>query len=151
MQGDRRGWVKNGTIYSPNASLEKANRNRMKAKRVTLTKEQRMWAAQTIVTKAAQLKQKIFALAVCGNHIHLLLQNINLPIGRVVSHYKHAVRLALQRNGFNGKLWTVGFDKRYCMNDRELDGKVSYIHTHKNTDAEILVSLPIHSAGHQVR
>jgi REP element-mobilizing transposase RayT len=151
LQGDRRGWMKNATIYSPNHSLEKVNRKRMKAKQVTLTKEQRMWSAQAIVTKAAQLKQKIFALAVCDNHIHLVLQNINLPIGRVVSHYKHAVRLALQRKGFNGKLWTGGFDKRYCMNDKELDGKVSYIQTHKNIDAEIIVSLPIHSAGYQVR
>jgi REP element-mobilizing transposase RayT len=104
----------------------------MKSARTTLTKEQRLFAAQAVKKEANTLNQKIFALAVCNNHIHLVAQNINLPIGQVVSHYKHAVRLALQEKGFEGKLWTQGFDKRYCMNNRELDARIVYVRKHKN-------------------
>ena len=132
LQGDRRGWVKNGEIYRPDTALENANLQQMRANQTTLTKEQRLFAAQAIKKEANKLNQEIFALAVCNNHIHLVVENINLPIGRVVSHYKHAVRLALQENGFEGKLWTQGFDKRYCMNTRELDAKIVYVCKHKN-------------------
>ena len=104
----------------------------MKAKKVTLTKEQTILINQTIIDEAKKLGQKIFALAVCNNHVHIVVQNINLAIGRVVSHYKHAARLALQEHGFEGKLWTRGFDKRYCMNTQELDAKIDYVRKHEN-------------------
>ena len=132
LQGDQRGWVKNGQIYRPDAELENANLQQMKTKSTILSKEQKLLAAQAITDEAAELKQKIFVLAVCSNHIHLVVQNINLPIGRVVSHYKNAVRLALQENGFASKLWTGGFDKRYCMNIQELDAKINYVRKHEN-------------------
>jgi REP element-mobilizing transposase RayT len=132
LQGDRRGWVKNGKVLRPNAELENVNLQQMKSARTTLTKEQRLFAAQAVKKEANTLNQKIFALAVCNNHIHLVAQNINLPIGQVVSHYKHAVRLALQEKGFEGKLWTQGFDKRYCMNNRELDARIVYVRKHKS-------------------
>ena len=139
LQGDRRRWVKNAQIYNANSALEDANRRQMKKNPTVLSKEQRVTVGRIITDEAVELKQKIFALAVCHNHIHLVVQNINLPIGRVVSHYKHAVRLALQEQGFQGKLWTRGFDKRYCMNDKELAGKIAYMRSHVNTDAEIII------------
>jgi REP element-mobilizing transposase RayT len=132
LQGDRRGWVKNGEIYHLNSVLENTNRQQMRAKTVTLAKEQKTVVTQAIIDEAKELGQKIFALAVCNNHVHIVLQNINLPIGRVVSHYKHAARLALQEQGFEGKLWTRGFDKRYCMNSKELDTKIDYVRKHEN-------------------
>ncbi len=147
LQGDRRGWVKNGEILRPNESLESVNRGQMKFGQTVLTKEQRISAVEAIMNEADGLKQKIFALAVCSNHIHLAAENINLPVGRVVSHYKNAARLILQEQGFNGKLWSQGFDKRYCMNEKELAAKIAYICEHKNTDAEVIVSPPIYSAG----
>ncbi|MBN1795444.1 MAG: transposase [Sedimentisphaerales bacterium] len=140
LQGDRRGWVKKGAIYDVNPALENVNRQQMKFRAVMLTKEQRICAVRAINDEAIGLGQKIYALVVCDNHIHLVAQNINLPIGRVVSHYKHAIRLALQKEGFNGKLWTKGFDKRYCMNDNELAVKIAYIRGHMNTNAEITIN-----------
>ena len=150
LQGDRRRWVKDGAIHEANPALENINRQNMKAKHVMLSKEQKIYAASAIIDKASELKQKVFALTVCSNHIHILLQNIDLSIGRVVSHYKHAIRLALQQQGFQGKLWTRGFDKRYCMDNQDISTKIAYIRTHENTDAEILVSPQIYSAGLEI-
>jgi len=147
LQGDRRGWVKDGLIHQGNPSLENTNHQNVKAKHVMLSKKQKVYAANAIINEAIKLEQEIFALAVYNSHIHLLLQNINLPIGKVVSHYKHAIRLNLQKQGFEGKLWTRGFDKRYCMDNKEISAKIAYIRTHENTDAETLVSPQIYSAG----
>lgn len=97
-----------------------------------MTKEQKTLVNQTIVDEAKKLGQKIFASTVCNNHVHIVVQNINLAIGRVVSQYKHAARLALQEHGFEGKLWTRGFDKRYCMDTAELDAKIDYVRKHGN-------------------
>ena len=130
LQGDHRGWVENGVIYRPSSALENANCQQMKAKPAILTKEQKILASQAIIAESKKLNQEIFALATCSNHVHIVAGNINLTIGRVVSHYKHAARLALQEHGFNGKLWTHGFDKRYCANAQELNAKIDYVRKH---------------------
>ena len=138
LQGDRRGYVKDGAILEPNAELEAINRQQMKFGTVELAKAQRISAAEAIINEAKELNQKIFALAVCNNHTHLVVKNIDMPIGQVVSHYKNAARLAIKKLGFNGKLWTQGFDKRYCMDEKELAVKIAYVHKHKNTNAEVI-------------
>jgi hypothetical protein len=144
VQGDRRGWVRDGTVCRANPALEDANRRQMKNKPVTLTKVQRMSARRAIVEEATKLNQRMFALVVCNNHVHIVAQNIDLPIGQVASHYKNAVRLTLQGEGFQGKLWTRGFDKRYCMNKEELAEKVAYVRNHRNADAEIRIAQKAH-------
>jgi REP element-mobilizing transposase RayT len=113
----------------------------MKHDPVTLTKVQRRSATRAVMDEATKLGQTLFAVAVCDNHVHLVVQSIDLPIGRVASHYKNAIRLTLQGQGFRGKLWTRGFDKRYCMKDEELVARVAYVRNHKNTDAEIRIGL----------
>ncbi len=45
----------------------------------------------------------------------------------VVSHYKNAARIVLQSKGFVGKLWTKGFDKRFCFTEQELQSRVEYV------------------------
>ena len=139
LQGDQRGWVKDGEVLRPNEKLESANRRQMKFGQTFLTNSQKTAAVQAIINEANELRQKLFALSVCNNHVHLVVQNIEMPVGQVVSHYKHAARLAIQELGFNGKLWTQGFDKRYCMDEKELSVKIAYVHKHKDIDAEVII------------
>jgi len=96
--------------------------------------------------EAMKLNQRMFALVVCNNHVHIVAQNIDLPIGQVASHYKNAVRLTLQREGFQGRLWTRGFDKRYCMNREELADKIAYVRNHIKADAEIRIAQKANSS-----
>ena len=130
LQGDCRGWVKNGKSYAANPAIENSNRQEMNANAVILTKEQRILACQSITSKAEQLGQEIFALAVGKTHVHIVAENIDETIGRVVSYYKNAVRLSLQENGFEGKLWAKGFDKRYCYDEKDIRIKVDYVRRH---------------------
>jgi REP element-mobilizing transposase RayT len=122
--------VKNGKSYSANPALENSNRQEMETSAVILSKKQRSLASQSIVNKARKLEQEIFALTVESTHVHIVAENIDQTIGWVVSYYKNAVRLSLQENGFEGKLWARGFDKRYCMNTVELNVRIDYVRRH---------------------
>jgi hypothetical protein len=50
----------------------------------------------------------------------------------VVRKYKAGATVALRRTGFacDKKIWTHGFDKRFCYDNKELDAKVKYVMGH---------------------
>ncbi len=133
LQGDRRGYVKNAEVLAVNESMYKANRKQMKSEPVRLSKKQQSIVMEIILRIAAKAGQKIFALAVAGNHLHLLVEPGGEPFGCVVSRYKNTARKAIEADGFNGQLWTKGFDKRYCDSREELISKIQYIGCHKNS------------------
>lgn len=132
LQGDKRGWVKNGRTYGPLESLENANRQIMMQDSFKLDKVQRQIAADAIVQKAAEIEQRIHALAVCSNHVHIVVDCVPIEIGKIASYYKNAAKFALKDDGFEGKLWTKGFDKRYCDDAVDIGEKVKYVLGHVN-------------------
>ena len=131
LQGDKRGFVKGGKILSGNKVLESINKTKQKAKKVRLSKKDIEIIENALLKKTKQLNQKVYALAVCKNHIHLVLENIELAIGNVVIHYKRACKAALAKNGFKGKAWTGGYDKRYIYEQKSLDKRINYVKRHK--------------------
>ena len=133
LQGDRRGYVKNAEVLPADEYLYRANQKQMKFKPVRLSRKQQAIVMETILGIANKAEQKIFALAVASNHLHLLLEPAGVPFGRVVSRYKNTARKAIEAEGFNGQLWTKGFDKRYCNSKEELINKIQYIANHKNS------------------
>ena len=130
LQGDKRGYVKDGKVLSENTGLYKANQNLQKHNTVVLNGRQKEIVRRAIAQECKTIGQKLYAVAVCSNHIHIVTNNINMPIGYVSRHYKNAARLALQENGFVGKLWTRGYDKRYCCDKDELCAKINYVRRH---------------------
>ncbi len=51
-------------------------------------------------------------------------------IGDVVRHFKQAGISALEELGITGRMWTRGYDKRFCFNNKELDARVKYVLGH---------------------
>jgi REP element-mobilizing transposase RayT len=133
LQGDKRGFVKDGKTYAVNQSLTDSNKQNLSKNPVKLSKTNRAIAAQAIIEKAGRLDQKILALAVCSNHIHIVADYIPLPIGKIVSHYKNSAQAALRKAGLAGRIWTKGFDKRYCFDEQALNSRIDYVNSHKNT------------------
>jgi REP element-mobilizing transposase RayT len=133
LQGDKRGFVKDGKTYAVNQSLADSNKQNLSKKPVRLSKTHRAIAAQAIIEKADRLNQKIRALAVCSNHVHLVADYIPLSIGKVVSHYKNSAQAALRKVGLAGRVWTKGFDKRYCFDEQALKSRIDYVNSHKKT------------------
>ena len=61
-----------------------------------------------------------------------MAERTNESIEKVVSYYKNAARIALRGKGFIGRVWTKGFDKRFCFNQEELENKIKYVESHQN-------------------
>ena len=58
----------------------------------------------------------MLALAVCSNHIHIVLSYTGKPIEKTVGRLKNAARVALHKNGLEARVWSKGFDKKAFKN-----------------------------------
>ena len=130
LQGDKRGYVRDGETFGENQALHTANVKRLEGKPAELTSRDRQIVREAILNKADSLGQKIYALAVCSNHVHLVVEHVSEPVEMIVSYYKNAARLALKASGFVGRVWTRGFDKRFCFDRRQLAIRVRYVQAH---------------------
>jgi len=130
LQGDERRYVKNGEILEENSSLADANRHQLTKDPVTLTPNQQKAIEGAIYAKANEISQKIYALAVCSNHVHIVAGYTTKDLGLIVRYYKMAAQMALRKTGFNGRLWTKGFDKRFCFDEKTLQKRIDYVNSH---------------------
>ena len=129
LQGDERGYVKDGQTLPPDEKLESANEEQQKFQTVILDKNQKQIAKDAILAEAERMNHKILALAVCSNHVHLVAQVNSAPMDRFVRRYKVAATFAL-RKYYPAKIWTKGYDKRFCFSQEELTKRVEYVHRH---------------------
>jgi len=131
LQGDERGYVKNGTTLSANDALRYANQKQQKCQTVILDSNQRQMAEKAILEEANRIGQKIFTLVVCSNHVHLVAEATCEPIEQVVRRYK-VVATAAVRKYFPDKIWTKGYDKRFCFSQEDLVSRICYVERHKD-------------------
>jgi REP element-mobilizing transposase RayT len=130
LQGDKRKYVKDGQILPANSVLSAANMRALTKRPLRLSFNQRRIIEEAIRQKAIRFGQQIYAMAVCTNHVHLVADNIPRPIGVVVQRYKSCAVRALRKKGVEGRVWTKGFDKRYCFDGNSLQQKIDYVNSH---------------------
>jgi REP element-mobilizing transposase RayT len=130
LQGDKRRYVKDGKTLSPNEVLIKANTKALTKDAVQLSFNQRRIVEEAIRQKAIQYGQRIYALSVSARHVHLVAEYIPRPIGILVQRYKSCAVRALRKDGIQGRVWTTGFDKRYCFDRDSLQQKINYVNSH---------------------
>lgn len=130
LQGDNRRYVKDGKILPANEALLQSNQKLQVQDTVKLSKPQREIVRQAITKQAEMLKQQIYALAVKSSHIHIVAEYIPQPIATIVAYYKNAARLALKTVGCDGKVWTAGYDKRFCFDKETLEQRIRYVQNH---------------------
>jgi len=130
LQGDNRGYVKDGRIYPGNKHLMQTNKQLQLHDAVRLSKEKQQLVRTAIINEAQLRSQQIYALSVQSNHIHIVVQYVPQPISKVVAYYKKAARLALKAAGYSAKLWTRGYDKRFCFDRAALEQKIEYVQHH---------------------
>ena len=128
LQGDEKGYVKKGKILGANPKLRRANIENMPGNEVRLNKEQEGIVRAAILNEAEKGGEKTLAIAVCSNHVHVVLRYTGKPIEKTVGRFKNAARVALQRCGFIGRVWARGFDKRYCFDEKSLKNRINYNH-----------------------
>ena len=52
------------------------------------------------------------------------------PIEETVRRYKNASTVALREKGLEGKVWTRGYDKRFCFDEASLEERIRYVQGH---------------------
>ena len=130
LQGDKRGYVKDGQILLGDKTIEQICQNFQKNPASTLNKSERDIVRNSILNEAQRIGHDIKAIAVCSNHVHLAAIPFNEAIEYIVSRYKNVATAALRKYGRQDKIWTRGFDKRFCFNQQDLQNKIRYIKKH---------------------
>ena len=130
LQGRKQGFVKDGNKRGANPALMRSNIRNLKDDVVRLNREQRTVVGEAIVEASKRFRQKIRAIAVCSNHVHIVAKYVEVPMSVLVGYYKNAGRVALKKCGFEGKVWTRGFDKRFCFSEEDLRARVDYVNKH---------------------
>lgn len=131
LQGDERGYCKDGKTLAANPRLYRSNYNSLKQKPVYLSDSQRDIVREGIYREAKRIRQHIYALTVQHNHVHLVLEKTEDTIESAAHRYKRTARHVLRKEGAVEKVWTKGYDKRYCFNQDDLDIKVQYVLNHE--------------------
>jgi len=131
-QGREQGFVKDGEVRGANAALKRSNIKNLKDNAVKLNREQRAIVGEAIVEASKRFGQKILAIAVCSNHVHMVAEYIDVPIAVIAGCYKNAGRVALNKSGILGKVWTRGYDKRFCFSEKDLRARAAYVSKHGN-------------------
>ncbi len=132
LQGDRRGYVKNGRVLPGDERIKTANRKLQRYETITLTKEEREIIRLTILAEATALGHAIHAIAVCSNHVHFVAEPCEYSIEQAVSRYKNKSMFALRKSGRPARLWTKGFDKRFCFTPVQLAARIAYVQNHND-------------------
>ena len=130
LQGDERGYVRNGKILEKNNRLKSANQRQQKYLTFRLKPELRQIVKEAILEEARRIEHKIFAIAVCSSHIHIVLGVSRESIEQVVHRYKYTATLVLRKLGEERKIWSKGFNKRFCFTEEEIKNKISYVQSH---------------------
>ena len=130
LQGDGRGYVKNGQTYDGNKALMQKNKKLQSQDMVKLSRNQQQVVRKAITREAGSQDQCIYALSVQSNHVHIVAEYTREPISKMVAYYKKSARLALKAAGHNGKLWTKGYDKRFCFDRTALEQRIKYVQNH---------------------
>jgi REP element-mobilizing transposase RayT len=131
LQGDKRGFVKEGEIHKASKPLARNNKSRLCHESINLSNIQRKIVKEAIIIKAGEIDQEILAISVGSKHIHIVAKYIPTPIDRIVTIYKMAAQVELRRIGLKGRIWTRGYDKRFCFDQQSLNQRTNYVNAHK--------------------
>lgn len=127
VQGDERRYVKDGETLPANRPLAIDNEEQLTKDAVILTVNQRKAIEAAIRAKANEIGQKLYAISVDSRHVHIVIDYTTTDTGLIVRYYKMAGQTALRKEGFSGRLWTKGFDKRFCFDEKSLYGRINYV------------------------
>jgi REP element-mobilizing transposase RayT len=97
---------------------------------VKLSRNQQQVVRKAITGESKLQDQHIYALSVQSNHVHIVAKYTREPISKIVAYYKKSARLALKAAGHNGKLWSKGYDKRFCFDRTALEQRIKYVQDH---------------------
>jgi len=131
LQGEKKGYVKDGELMRENVTLKEDCKDKLKRQPVRLRGKEKKIVREAILEAAKRFEQNIRAIEVCSNHVPVVCEYVEVPIDVLVAYYKYAGRKALQKCGHEGKVWTRGYDKRFCFDVKSLKNIIDYVERHE--------------------
>lgn len=93
-----------------------------------------------IVAATKEYDYRLFAVSIERWHIHWLADHGFDPVETMVGRLKNRMRKALNR----GRIWTEGYDKRFCFDSESVLRRFDYIRRHQGyrpiANADALIS-----------
>jgi hypothetical protein len=131
LRGDARGWVDDGIVYPPDPILEEIDRASMKHSTFLFDLDRWREIGSFIGNSLRQrLQLRIAALAVRSWHVHFVVGATEADVATIAKCCKDSVRWGLR---INRPIWTVGYDKRFCFDERSVRARIAYVERH-NTE-----------------
>ena len=128
LRGDRRGWVDNGVVFPPSPEIEAADRQRMKHPVFLFDPAQFIPVGELIGRLLRErLGLRLLALTVQTWHVHTVVAATEHPIEEIVKCAKDAVRWGLRPGR---PIWSDGYDKRFCFEDKSVHNRIEYVERH---------------------
>jgi hypothetical protein len=132
LRGDMRGWVeRGGRVLPPDPPLEAADRARRKHP-VFLFDASRLLEIGAAIGHSLRdrLHLRILALAVRTWHVHTVIAATEHRLPKIVKCAKDAARWELRPGR---RIWTAGYDKRFCFDEESVRRRIAYVERH-NTE-----------------
>ncbi|MBX3432229.1 MAG: hypothetical protein KF847_02660 [Pirellulales bacterium] len=132
LRGDKRGWVDEGRVLPPDPLLEVRDRARLKHDPYLFAPADAELAETAIgVALTARLSVSVLALYLGPWHCHAVVGATRQDVADVVKCAKDAARYALRPGR---PIWTAGYDKRWCFDERSLAARINYVERHRRRD-----------------
>ncbi len=132
LQGREQGFVKDGQFRGENIAIKRDCEGKLENEPIRLGRSERDVVRKAVEEASKRFGQKILAIAVCSNHVHMVAEYVDVPIAVIAGYYKNAGRVALKQCGVAGKVWTRGYDKRFCFSAKDLRARVAYVDKHED-------------------
>ena len=132
LPGDQRGYVKDGQILPGDIRTLERNKKRQKSSIVKLDITEKEIVSKIILAEAKRIGHQIEACIVFSNPVHLVARPNSESIEEVVGRYKSVTTRALWQHGLKGRIWTKGYDKRFCFSEKEFTARIKYVQNHQD-------------------
>ena len=126
LPGDLRGYVDDGVILPGNPLLLAHAKQIMKGQPVYLSAGEQAAALKGLIAGADEFRYRLIAASIESWHVHFLVDHGFDPVATMVGRLKTRMRQAIQ----GPRIWTAGYDSRYCFEPSEVRNRRNYINRH---------------------
>ena len=127
LPGDVRGYVDAGRILPGDPTVLRAAVGRMIGRPVYLSHEEQARAFGALCGACEEFGYALRAVSIESWHAHWLIDAGYDNVSRMVGRLKTRMRQAVGR----GRIWTAGFDKRFCFDQDSVQSRQDYIARHR--------------------
>lgn len=136
LPGDVRGYVDDGVVLPHDPAVLERALGRLKGEPVYLTDREQSAAFAALESARDEFGYALLAASVESWHVHALVDHgydaVADVAGRLKTRMRQAV-VATRGRGATaaGRLWTAGYDARYCFTADAVVGRAGYIGRHR--------------------